>query len=50
MLPHFSVTSTNPVEIFNGVFVKERGFMTLGFLYTLVTYTQKKGCLNWRRK
>ena len=41
-LPHFSVTSTNPVDIFNGVFVKERGFTALGFLYTLVTYTEER--------
>ena len=41
-LPHFSVTSTNPVEIFNGVFVKERGLTALGFLYTLATYTEER--------
>ena len=36
------MTSTNPVEIFNGVFVKERGLTALGFLYTLVTYTEER--------
>ena len=41
-LPHFSITSTNPVDIFNGVFVKERGLTALGFLYTLATYTEER--------
>ena len=30
------------MDIFNGVFVKERGLTALGFLYTLVTYTEER--------